>query len=125
MGIRVRAEGRSALLRDTEFVVGRSSYCSLILDHPSVSRLHASLKPLGDQIVLSDLGSTNGTFLNNNRLEGSVETSVRLGDQIRVGEIVLVLEEVPDRPLGLAGTYEGRPPDVVTENTRNDIERRK
>jgi hypothetical protein len=59
-----------------------------------VSRLHASLKLIQDQIVIMDLGSSNGTFLNGNRLSPYVDTQVTHGDVIHLGklEIQLLIE---------------------------------
>lgn len=89
--IRVCAGIRSALLRDTELVIGRSPYCTLVLEHPSVSRLHAALRRVGDAIEVRDLGSKNGTFVGGVRLVGSA--FIRVGDSLRVGAIDITLVE--------------------------------
>jgi pSer/pThr/pTyr-binding forkhead associated (FHA) protein len=52
-----------------------------------VSRLHAVVKRLGDKIVLMDLGSSNGTYLNGNRLAPYVEMPVVHGDVIYLGKL--------------------------------------
>lgn len=69
-----------------EVVVGRDAGCGVRLDDPDVSRRHARVVPEEDGHVLHDLGSTNGTFVN----EAEVE-SRRLahGDVVRVGGVRL------------------------------------
>src|SRR6185503_3987161 len=54
-----------------------------------VSRLHASLEVVNLTIMVSDLGSTNGTFLNGHRLTPGQPCTVREGDQLRLGKLLL------------------------------------
>jgi pSer/pThr/pTyr-binding forkhead associated (FHA) protein len=54
-----------------------------------VSRLHAALKLVKNRIVLVDLGSSNGTYLNGTRLSPYVETPVSHGDVIYLGKLKL------------------------------------
>jgi pSer/pThr/pTyr-binding forkhead associated (FHA) protein len=98
MRYRVRAEARTALLGEGELVIGRSSYCSLILEHGSVSRIHAVLRVVGadgTEIEIEDLGSSNGTFVNGQRLTGP--TRVALGADVKIGAQLLAIEEAPPR----------------------------
>jgi hypothetical protein len=52
-----------------------------------VSRLHAVLKLITDHIVIMDLGSSNGTYLNGNRLSPYVENAIAHGDVISLGKL--------------------------------------
>ena len=54
-----------------------------------VSRRHAVIQRSEDTLTLTDLGSTNGTFLNGQRLVASQPRVVRDGDEIRIGRLVL------------------------------------
>lgn len=65
------------------FVVGRSSEADLLILDPEVSRRHARFENDGRTIFLSDLHSSNGTFLNGRRVRETIE--VRPGDHIDVG----------------------------------------
>jgi len=66
-----------------ELVLGRSPECALQLPAAGASRRHASVAWREDAVVLRDLGSTNGTFLNGQRITG--EATLRSGDKIRIG----------------------------------------
>ncbi len=55
------------------FVVGRRSGISLRLNFPTVSGSHASLRVLNGQLLVTDLGSTNGTYVNGSRITGESE----------------------------------------------------
>ena len=48
-------------------MVGRDRTCSIVLSHPAVSRRHARITLSGQQVVLEDLKSANGTYVNNTR----------------------------------------------------------
>jgi hypothetical protein len=70
-------------------VLGRSSSCDLRLPHASISRRHARLTRRGERLYLEDLGSQNGTFLDDERLAGPRELQV--GQRIHIGPAVLRL----------------------------------
>jgi DNA-binding winged helix-turn-helix (wHTH) protein len=64
-------DARSLPLRDGSTLVGRGVDCAIVLHDDSVSRQHARIAVSADSIVLEDLGSKNGTFVDGARLEGS------------------------------------------------------
>jgi DNA-binding NtrC family response regulator len=69
-------------------VIGRGAEASLRLDCPGVSRAHAELYRQGPLVVVRDLGSRNGTFLNGERVE---QAALSEGDVLRVGGAVGVI----------------------------------
>jgi hypothetical protein len=69
------------------FTIGRDPGCDLLVDHPSVSRRHALLRPTATGWQLSDLGSTNGTRVNGWRVGASC--LLRPGDEVTLGAIRL------------------------------------
>jgi hypothetical protein len=73
--------------------IGRAPDCDLILVDPRVSRHHARLRPREGVLVLTDLGSTNGTFVNGQRVR---EVVLGGGDRIQIGETRLAVEREPD-----------------------------
>jgi pSer/pThr/pTyr-binding forkhead associated (FHA) protein len=75
--------------------IGRADYNDVVLADPSVSTSHAKLQRRDDVWVLSDVGSTNGTFVENERVTGEIALSP--GSTVRFGE-VSVLWEPFDQP---------------------------
>src|SRR5215471_3808198 len=73
----------------TVFTIGRSPDCDLPLGDPTVSWLHAELRRTGDDWVLVDLGSLNGTRVNGWRADSGF--TVRAGDCVRFGRAVFLL----------------------------------
>ncbi len=74
-----------------EVVVGRGQDCDIRLEHPSVSLRHARLVTVGRDRTIEDLGSTNGTFVNGQRLSPGVPVRVTDADAVRIGPIKLTL----------------------------------
>jgi pSer/pThr/pTyr-binding forkhead associated (FHA) protein len=72
-----------------EIVVGRGNDAHVIIDGDSVSRRHASFTKHGKSHVCADLGSSNGIYVNGNKVE-SAELSD--GDSIQIGDILFVYQ---------------------------------
>ena len=72
-----------------ETTIGRGAGCGVSIDDAHVSKLHARLTPVDGEWVLEDLGSTNGTVLDGDRIDRP--TPIRPGGRITIGEIVLEL----------------------------------
>ena len=66
---------RRISVHSSPFVVGRRADCALSLSTNSVSKQHAELYLEGNAIVLRDLGSTNGTYVNGEKIEGEIHLS--------------------------------------------------
>jgi pSer/pThr/pTyr-binding forkhead associated (FHA) protein len=75
--------------RGPAMVVGRDPACDHVVDLPIVSGRHARLSRSGSVILIEDLGASNGTYVNGQRVERPVV--VAAGDQIRLGTHALVL----------------------------------
>ncbi len=67
--------------------LGRSPECDVCLESLGVSRRHAELREVGDTVTLYDLGSSNGTHLNEQRIQAPV--ALKDGDVLRLGAAVL------------------------------------
>lgn len=71
--------------------IGRSADCQLILDDDYVSTRHARIYRTPTGYLVEDLGSTNGTYLNNERL--GAPTPFTLSDTVRIGRTLMVVEQ--------------------------------
>jgi hypothetical protein len=74
-----------------ELVIGRSSDLDMVLIEDMVSRKHAKITLAPGQITISDLGSTNGTFVNGEKVKRS---RLKEGDRILIGTSILKLVSV-------------------------------
>jgi FHA domain/FhaA, N-terminal domain len=96
--IEVREPNRAARripLSGAPIRIGRASECELVLKDSRVSRRHARLHARDGVLVLTDLGSTNGTRVNGHRV---TELVLGAGDRIQIGETSLVVEAAPTGP---------------------------
>ena len=80
----------SLVLQGNEMVVGRDPGCHRVIERSTVSGRHARFRRSGGRIILEDLGSSNGTYVNDHRVEGPTE--VRAGDLIVLGSDAFRLE---------------------------------
>lgn len=87
----VRANGLEIPLTDRQTLIGRSDDCQIRVKDSLVSRRHARLFQESGDIWLQDLGSANGVFVNQRRVED--RTKLQAGDQIFVGTCEIVLFE--------------------------------
>ncbi len=78
--------GRTIILRRGKMSFGRSADCDVVLDDFGSSRLHARIHDTDDGPILTDLGSTNGTFVNGERVESRL---LRDGDRVQIGRATL------------------------------------
>jgi predicted component of type VI protein secretion system len=85
--------GQTLVLDGTEFSIGRDINNDFVINDTEMSRKHAKIYVYGQGFVLEDLGSTNGTFVNGQRLTGIHQ--LRPGDSIAFGENVVCTFEVP------------------------------
>jgi|SRR6478609_3443146 len=77
-------------LASSAVLIGRAPGCTLVLDDDYSSSRHARIFPQGGQWFVEDLGSTNGTFVADQRVEAP--TPVPTGTPVRVGQSVLELQ---------------------------------
>src|SRR5215211_1128960 len=77
-------------------VIGRDPSSGIVLDDAEASRRHASVSAAGDTITVEDLGSTNGTYVAGERIQGSRQ--VTSGDRIRIGTTVMEVRVAAPAP---------------------------
>lgn len=89
VGAVVLPDGERVVVGDDPVTIGRLSECDVVLADDSVSRRHAEVRRRDTAIVVVDLGSTNGTRVNGERVQ---ERQLHDGDQITVGSTSLRFE---------------------------------
>jgi len=72
--------------------IGRAPAADLQIADEKISRIHCGIRPEGNAFLIKDLGSTNGTWVNDHRVR---EATLRFGDSIRLGHTVLAFESEP------------------------------
>ncbi len=77
--------GKKYNLNRSQFIIGRSSKADIQIDQEAVSRNHCKIINTGSAILLRDLGSTNGTYINDEQID---EYVLRDGDFIKVGRCI-------------------------------------
>ncbi len=82
-------------LKDFPARLGRHPDCDIQLDSNMVSRFHAQVLRVDDRLMLEDLGSGNGTFLNGKMLEPNAPQPLKNDDRIKLGPIKFRFEDVP------------------------------
>jgi DNA-binding CsgD family transcriptional regulator len=106
---------RRADLVGGRVTVGKGTGNDIVLEDPTVSRLHASLEEFAEGWCVTDLGSSNGTFVNGNRIWGAHR--LRHGDEIRVGRSKLLFRSSSDAAASRTESEEGPP--VLTGRERD------
>lgn len=70
------------------FIIGKDKqHCNAFLNINTVSRNHVKIEKLGEQIFISDLGSKNGTWVNQKKLEPKQQECLKAGDEVQVADL--------------------------------------
>src|SRR3712207_5546810 len=93
--------GARFLLDAQRTVAGRSVDADIFLDDVTVSRRHAEFVREGDDFLVRDIGSLNGTYVNRNRIDSAV---LRSGDEVQIGKYRMTFHPSPRREAGHAST---------------------
>ncbi|MGI9622213.1 MAG: FhaA domain-containing protein [Acidimicrobiales bacterium] len=88
-GSLVLPDGQRIVLGEAIFSIGRLADCTLVLEDGNVSRRHAEIRPFGNGFKLVDLGSTNGSTINGERV---AERQLRDGDVLEFGNMAITFE---------------------------------
>jgi pSer/pThr/pTyr-binding forkhead associated (FHA) protein len=75
-----------------EFTLGRSSACNLVANENAVSKVHARIERAADQVVLEDLSSSNGTFVNGSRVRTAILRDTDTLELANVAKFRVVIE---------------------------------
>lgn len=81
---------------DQPMTVGRAPVCDITIQEPTLSRCHVRLSPTPEGMLVQDLGSTNGTYVNGQRISQWI---ARAGDELRLDCIRFLIERPSQRSL--------------------------
>ena len=95
--------GEYPLPGEKEIVIGRGGELDIVLVEDMVSRKHAKITTQGGKIVIQDLGSTNGTFVNGEKIK---RARLKEGDRVLIGTSILKLISAAEAKNQIAGTRE-------------------
>lgn len=82
-------QGHRFFIAQSEMILGRDPAVEMSIADASVSRKHAKISRQGNKVLLTDLGSSNGTFVNDQKIEPNQPTELRKDDVIKFGNIIL------------------------------------
>jgi pSer/pThr/pTyr-binding forkhead associated (FHA) protein len=80
-----KPEGKEILIRNAKFLIGRNPECDIRPNSELISRQHCEITQVGEEVRLRDLGSSNGTIVNGERITG--EILLNDGDLLQVGPL--------------------------------------
>jgi pSer/pThr/pTyr-binding forkhead associated (FHA) protein len=101
--------GQSYELKVDKTTIGRVDDNTFQIAQPSISSHHCEVLLRGNDVVIKDLNSTNGTFINNQQVTG--EAVLRTGQILRLGQIEIRLESGSGGGGGVTGTNKRTPID--------------
>src|SRR5262245_19029810 len=73
-------EGREIPMAGPQFLIGRDPQCQLRPSSPAISKRHCAIITRGGKVFVRDFGSTNGTFIDGNSIQGQID----INDQARL-----------------------------------------
>jgi pSer/pThr/pTyr-binding forkhead associated (FHA) protein len=88
------SSGARFLLDTDRTTAGRSPDADIFLDDVTVSRKHAEFLRSGEDVVVRDIGSLNGTYVNRTRIDQAV---LRSGDEVQIGKFRMTFHPSPRR----------------------------
>jgi pSer/pThr/pTyr-binding forkhead associated (FHA) protein len=105
--VRGRSVTTTLKLTDNVTSLGRHDDCVIRIKSSQVSRRHCELYEVGGQLMLRDLGSSNGTYVNGKRVTG--EQSLKHGDELTVGAVTLRVAKIGKPTSPLPASPESKP----------------
>ncbi len=105
--VRGRSTSTTLKLTDNVTSLGRHDDCVIRIKSAQVSRRHCELYEVGGQLMLRDLGSSNGTFVNGKRVSG--EQALKHGDEVTVGAVTLRVTKLGKPVSTLPASPESKP----------------
>ena len=105
--VRGRSEANTLRLMDGVNSIGRHNDCQIRIRSSQVSRRHCQLFEEGNKLILRDLGSSNGTFVNGKRVLG--QQTLKPGDVLTIGGVTLRVDQLGAAPKSAAASPAPQP----------------
>lgn len=86
--IRGQPQGHRYFLTQPEMVIGRDPATEIAPSDQSISRRHAKIVQSGNKVTITDLGSSNGTFINDKKIEQGATVVLQKEDMIKIGSFI-------------------------------------
>jgi predicted component of type VI protein secretion system len=93
MSVRLVWQGTAFVPRGMTMSIGRNADCDVSIDDETLSRRHAVVHIAWNGVVVEDLGSRNGTFVNDERVHG--RAPIKPGDTLVLGKVRFAVEAAP------------------------------
>jgi len=117
-------KGKIFEVKDTVITIGRDETQTIQILDQGVSRSHAEIFRIGEMCFIRDLNSTNGSYVNNQKVSEEV---LKADDELLIGTTILVFEDrahsEDGRTQELDAAEEDKPPQVTTVDLKVDKER--
>ncbi|MEK7690977.1 MAG: GGDEF domain-containing protein [Bdellovibrionota bacterium] len=101
-------QGQRYQLTKPEVTIGRDSTADLAINDSSISRKHALIKQSGANFTITDLGSSNGTFVNDNKVSGTMTVPLSKEDMVRLGTCILKFLPAGELESAMIGELEAK-----------------
>ncbi len=117
----LRGPSGRTVLGPAVLTIGRAADNRLVVNDTKASSHHAEMRPSGQGYSITDLGSTNGTFVNDQPLERNVSRPLNNGDRIRVGDTVFTYEitGATEIAYGTPGSFAEYPPTIAVGSSEH------
>ncbi len=109
--------GKELVLKTGNILIGRDPSCQLRMRDAAVSKAHCEFRVAVDQVSLTDRNSRNGTFVNDERITGTVQ--LKHGDKIRIAGLIFGLRIVTDNDTVLSAREESQAGDEINDSSVN------
>jgi two-component system, NtrC family, response regulator AtoC len=113
--------GKASMLHldpERRYLLGRGTGIDITLEDASVSRKHLAIELRGEQMLVTDLDSANGTYLNGERLDPGRPAAIDFGDFVHAGATQMMIEQLSSRPV-----HEVLPPHLFEQLLDAEAER--
>ncbi len=97
--------------------IGRTKENDISIDDASVSKMHASLKLDADRLVVADTGSTNGTFIDGERIAYGKARTFAIDQKLKVGSIDVTFNLIETAPIASGDEIEDRVTETASDDT--------